>query len=180
MPTISKDTPCLSITTIARDRLPVFRSEPLKALATAALDEARRSGGFTLFAYVTMPDHLHVLTDSTRKPSDTLRYVNGILSHRVIGYLKEHNFTSSLQKLRTAGKTQSYSLVEHHSNILLLTSQDAFMQRVNYIHQNPVRAGLVECAEDYRWSSARCWRRAMLEDEPLVFDSAKPPAPIKR
>jgi hypothetical protein len=35
------------------------------------------------------------------------------------------------------------------------TSEAAFMQRVNYIHQNPVRAGLVARAEDYRWSSAR-------------------------
>jgi len=172
MPTISKDTPCLSITTVARNRLPVFRSEPIKAVAVAALDEARRSASFALFAYVIMPDHLHVLTDSARKPSDTLRFVNGILSHRVIQYLKEHNFASSLEKLRTATKDQNYrySLVDHHSNVLLLTSESAFIERVNYIHQNPVRAGLVERAEDYRWSSVRCWRRMMLEGEPLVVD----------
>ena len=36
-----------------------------------------------------------------------------------------------------------YSLVDHHSNVMLLTSESVFMQRVNYIHQNPVRAGLV-------------------------------------
>jgi putative transposase len=117
-----------------------------------------------------MPDHLHVLTDSVRKPSDTLRFMNGILSHRVIAYLKDHNLARSLQKLRNARTDQSYSLVDHHSNVLLLTSENAFMQRVNYIHQNPVRAGLAARAEDYRWSSARCWRRMMLEDEPLAMD----------
>jgi hypothetical protein len=44
------------------------------------------------------------------------------------------------------------------------------MQKVNYIHQNPVRAGLLEKAEDYRWSSARCWNRCPLENEPLKLD----------
>jgi hypothetical protein len=54
MTTISKDSPCLSITTVALNRLPVFRTERLKAIACAALDEARRSGGFVLFAYVIL------------------------------------------------------------------------------------------------------------------------------
>jgi REP element-mobilizing transposase RayT len=53
------------------------------------LDEARHSAGFALFAYVIMPDHLHLITDGALEPSDTLRFVNGISSHRVISYLKE-------------------------------------------------------------------------------------------
>jgi len=44
------------------------------------------------------------------------------------------------------------------------------MQKVNYVHQNPVRAGLVSAAEDYRWSSVRIWQRRPLEDEPLLLD----------
>ncbi len=44
------------------------------------------------------------------------------------------------------------------------------MRKVNYIHQNPVRADLVERAEDYRWSSVRIWKRCPREDEPLMVD----------
>jgi hypothetical protein len=33
-----------------------------------------------------------------------------------------------------------------------------------------VKAGLVERAEDYRWSSARIWHGCPLEDEPLLVD----------
>ena len=47
------------------------------------------------------------------------------------------------------------------------------MQRVNYIHQNPVRAGLVERAEEYRWSSIRYWNRWPRDDEPLRVDLDK-------
>ena len=44
------------------------------------------------------------------------------------------------------------------------------MQKVNYVHQNPVRAGLVERAIDYSWSSARIWQRLATESEPLDVD----------
>jgi putative transposase len=175
MVTTSKDTPCVFITTVARNRLPVFRTEALRAVACRALDEARVSAGFALLAYVIMPEHLHVLAAGTRKASETLRYINGILSHRVIGYLKESSFTSSLEKLRAAskGRGHEYSLVDHHSNALPVFSETFFMQKVNYIHLNPVRAGLVERAQDYRWSSARCWLRCVAEDEPLRIDVDK-------
>jgi REP element-mobilizing transposase RayT len=172
MAIISRDNPCLSITSVARDRLPVFRTDAIKKITSASLDEARRSGRFAIFAYVIMPDHLHLITDGARKPSDTLRFVNGIASHRVIGYLNDGGYTASLEKLRDTKKAREhkYSLWDGHSNVFLVTSESVFMQRVNYIHQNPVRAGLVAQPEDYRWSSARCWSRRTLEDEPLLMD----------
>jgi len=44
---------------------------------------------FLLFAYVMMPDHFHVVTDSPRKSSIVLQFIKGIISRRVLGYLKE-------------------------------------------------------------------------------------------
>jgi len=35
-----------------------------------AIEEARRSGGFLLFAYVLMPEHLHVVTDSRKESKE--------------------------------------------------------------------------------------------------------------
>lgn len=53
---------------------------------------------------------------------------------------------------------------------MLLTTESVFMQRVHYTHRIPVRAGLVERAEDYRWSSARRWNGCAAKDEPLEID----------
>jgi hypothetical protein len=53
---------------------------------------------------------------------------------------------------------------------LPIFSERMFMEKVNYIHQNPVRAGLVERATDYRWSSARIWQECPVENEPLLMD----------
>jgi REP element-mobilizing transposase RayT len=119
-----------------------------------------------------MPEHLHVLTDGTLKDSETLRYVNGILSHRGIEFLREEGFVSSLEKLRVApdGRGHQYSLADHHSNALPVFSEGFLMQKVNYIHLNPVREGLVERAEEYRWSSGRQWLHKLTGDEPLRVD----------
>jgi len=172
---ISKDNPFYYLTSVTNNRLPVFRTDKLKEIMRNALDEARKSAEILIFAYVLMPDHYHLITDGKRKPSEVLRYTNGITARRVIDYLKKAKFSNSLEKLRqeTKKREYKYSLWEHHPNAFLLTSEAIFMQKVNYIHQNPVRAGLVEKAEDYTFSSARIWHRKPLHVEPLEVNIDK-------
>lgn len=172
---ISIDTPALFLTAVGKDRLPVFQKEHIKGLACEAINEARTSCGFLLFAYVIMPDHVHLLTDAPRKPSEVFQYIKGIVGHRVIDYLKAHNYEASLEKLRHESwkRNHRYSLWEHDSDVFSVTSESKFMEKVNYIHLNPVRAGLVESAAEYRWSSFRWWNRTPRDDEPLKVDLDK-------
>jgi putative transposase len=169
---ISRDSPCYYLTSVPKDRLSVFQADEIKIVTCKALDEARKSGEFALYAYVIMPDHLHVISDSAHSSADTLRFINGLIGRRVIDHLKQRGFESSLLKLRreTKKKNYLYSLWDHHPNVRLLMTEKMLMERVHYTHNNPVRAGLVERAEDYRWSSIRCWNRKLLEDEPLLMD----------
>ncbi|HEY0547727.1 MAG TPA: transposase [Pyrinomonadaceae bacterium] len=166
---ISRDTQSLYLTVVAKDRLPVFKNEAIKLVTCKAIDEARQSGVFLLFAYVIMPDHAHLLTNQPTVASDVLRYVKGTVGHRVIEYLKEKNYSASLEKLRHEEwkRKHRYSLWQQESNALSIFSEAMFMQKVNYIHQNPVRAGLVESATEYRWSSVRFWQKCAAVDEPL-------------
>lgn len=172
---ISKDNPFYYLTSVTNNPLPVFRTDKFKGITANALDEARKSAEILIFAYVIMPDHYHLITDSIRDPSEVLRYTNGITARRVINYLKENNLTSSLEKLKqeTKKREYKYSLWEHHPNAFSVNNEATLMQKVNYIHQNPVRAGLVEKAEDYLYSGARIWRRNPLENEPLKVDIDK-------
>lgn len=119
-----------------------------------------------------MPDHVHALLGSHRKPSEVLRYVNGISGRRIINHLKESGAEESLAKLRQASgpRDYKYSLWDHHPNLKLISTENGLIEKANYIHLNPVRAGLVERAEDYRFSSVRCWQRKPREDEPLLID----------
>src|SRR4030095_1780076 len=157
---ISRDSQALYIAVVAKNRLPVFRSDSIKSITCKVLDEARNSGGFLIFAYVIMPDHLHIITNQPNTSADVLRRIKGITGRRVIDYLKDNNYQSSLAKLRHEEwkRGHRYSLWQQEKNVLSIFSESLFMQKVNYIHMNPVRAGMVERASDYRWSSARIWQ----------------------
>jgi REP element-mobilizing transposase RayT len=168
---VSIDTPFYFFTSVAHERLPIFQTDKLKEITADALHEARNSGGFLIFAYVLMPDHYHIITDCHREPSDTLRYLNGISAKRILDHLKS-NAPISLEKLKMFEKKRGYkySVWEHHSDTFLITSESMLMEKVNYIHFNPVKAGLAEHPDDYLYSSSRIWNRRSLENEPLKMD----------
>jgi REP element-mobilizing transposase RayT len=119
-----------------------------------------------------MPDHIHLITDGGREISEVLRFTNGISAKRILDHLKEKNLESSLRKLRQQEKRKGYkySVWQHHPNAFRIEGEDTFMQKVNYIHQNPVRAGLVEKPEDYHFSSVRLWKGCPRDDEPFLTD----------
>ncbi len=52
-------------------------------------------------------------------------------------------------------RNSTYQLWTHENHAVILTTPVFTQQKLNYIHLNPVRAGLVEKSEDYLYSSAR-------------------------
>jgi len=145
----------------------------MKQVLCDAIQEARTSAGFLLFAYVIMIDHLHLLTNRPSTTSDLLRVLKGLTARRVIDHLKENGFASSLAKLshQQRDRNHKHSLWQVEKNVLPVFSEGMFMQKVNYIHQNPIRAGLVERAADYQWSSFRMWHGCRMDHEPLLVDN---------
>ena len=97
---ISQDSPALYITIVTKDRLPVFRTDQMKEILIRAIDEARKSAGFLLFAYVIMLDHMHLLTSRPSTTSNVLRVLKGITARRLIDYLKGNGHSTSLAKLQ--------------------------------------------------------------------------------
>jgi putative transposase len=172
---ISRDNPAYFLTSVAHKRLPIFQQDAIKQVVCNAFDEARRSAGLLILAYIIMPDHTHVITNSERNIADALRFLNGISAKRLIDQLKSSGHESSLAKLRIQERENKHkhSVYEHHPNALRITSEDSLMQKVNYIHLNPVRAGLVEHPDDYRYSSSRHWHGKALENEPLITDQSQ-------
>ncbi len=170
---VSRTTPAYYLTSVAHNRLPIFRTDAIKQVVCNAFSEARISGVMMIFADVIMPDHTHVVTDGARKAKDVLRFLNGISAKRVLDHLKEKGHDGSLAKLRIQERefNHRYSVYQHHANAFEIYGEDTLMQKVNYIHLNPVRAGLVEHPNDYLYSSARQWTGKALENEPLGTDN---------
>jgi REP element-mobilizing transposase RayT len=172
---ISRDYPAFYLTAVTKDRLPIFRTDALAQKMVSAIDEARHSGKFLIFAYVIMLDHIHLVTDSKVDSKDIFRFVKGIASRRIIDYLKENGHEDSLEKLRVQHRNDGsdYIVWQRHPNTRLLWSEQMLWQRIQYTHLNPVRSSLVNHPNDWKWSSARIWHRRPLENEPLEVDSAK-------
>ncbi len=172
---ISIDNPAYYVTAVAKDRLPVFRTDAIAKITCDAINEARRNHNFLIFAYVVMPDHNHLVTDSNRESKEIQRYVNGIVGRRVLDYLKSENYVESLEKLRIQNRSDGsqYTLWQRHPDTRLLWSEQMLWQRIQYTHQNPVRAGLVDHPNDWKWSSSRIFHGKRAAEEPLEVDIGK-------
>ena len=169
---ISRSTPAYYFTAVAYNRLPIFRTDKVKQVLCDAYAEARRNHNIIILAYVIMVDHVHLLVRADKEMKDALRLLNGIAARRVIQYLIDGRFDSSLLKLRgaTRDRNHKHSVWQHHPDSLEIFGEDTFRQKVEYIHQNPVRAGHVAKPEEYRFSSARLWMGGLADDEPIVTD----------
>jgi hypothetical protein len=90
----------------------------------------------------------------------------------VIEHLKANGFEASMtkQRIRERDNKYKYSVYEHHPNAIRITGEEAFMQKVNYIHLNPVRAGLADQPNEYKYSSSRIWHARVQDEEPLTTD----------
>jgi putative transposase len=121
---------------------------------------AKSKHNFDIWAYVFMPNHVHILVwpkDAEYLMSNILKTIKQSLSRRIILYLKKNN-PGQLKILATNQKRPTHRFWMDGSgydrNII---SQKALINSVNYIHNNPIRKGLVTKPEDWKWSSFREW-----------------------
>jgi REP element-mobilizing transposase RayT len=98
--------------------------------------------GFTLLAYCLMSNHVHLAARTGKKP---LRlFLHSLLGAYALGFNRRHGRVGHLFADRYKA---------------LLIEQDRYLLTVvRYIHANPVRAGMVDRPEAFRWSSDRAYR----------------------
>lgn len=169
---ISRTTPAYYFTTVAHHRLPIFRTDKVKQILCDAFAEVRLKHGILILAYVIMPDHIHLLVYSDKDMSEALRLLNGVSARRIIQYLKDNGFEQSLFKLRgeTRERNHKHSVWQHHPDSLDIFGEETFRQKADYIHMNPVRAGLAANPLEYQFSSSRLWADRANKVEPLLTD----------
>jgi putative transposase len=126
-----------------------------------SLSRARIKYDFSLWAYVFMPEHVHLVVHP-RKPDYDIRAIIKAIKQPVgrpaVLYMRRHapawleritvqHGSRTARRFWQPGGGFDRNVVE----------PKAILAMIEYIHANPVRRRLVECAEDWRWSSAG-WR----------------------
>ncbi len=142
-----------------------------------AVDFARHELNYAVWAYVFMPDHVHLIVwprARSYNDSNFLKRVKEPVSREAMPYLKAHA-PEWLPRLRV----QRGQKVEHHfwqpgrgydRNI---EQGRTLRTMIDYIHLNPVRKGLVTQAKDWKWSSAGWFEGQPLNElrpDPIPFD----------
>lgn len=116
-----------------------------------------------LFAYCIMPSHIHMIfRDKDNEPEKLLRNIKRYTSKKLQESIINNQQESRRERLlwmmeRSANKTSNVNkrmLWQHHNKPIELWSQKVIYQKLNYIHNNPIEAGFVVKAEDWKYSSA--------------------------
>ena len=129
----------------------LFQTEQKKALFLDVLRHYRREKKYLLHAFVMMPTHIHLLITPAHDLSlqKCIQLIKGNYSYRV---KKELGINSEVWN--------------PGFNPDRVKSADEYEAHRNYIHMNPVRAGLVSAPELYEYSSA--WPGRKMDPNPFV------------
>jgi putative transposase len=123
------------ITFSCHARRPYFNDAESRDLFERTLEQTRKRYVLFVFGYVVMPEHIHLLVSEPK--------------HGTLG--------NAIQALKTSISKQSkqkpFWLPRYYD--FNLHGEDKRIEKLRYMHRNPVKRGLVACPEEWRWSSFR-------------------------
>lgn len=149
----------------------VLRSAVACCVLANAVAAAKAKYGFHLWAYVFMPDHVHMILwfpEPKHDISKTLQSIKQSASRSTINYFRNHE-PDQLSALATGKSDKPFRVWQEGGGYdKNMTNAAAIHAYAEYIHENPVMAGLCQCAEEWPWSSARDWING--ESGPISID----------
>lgn len=140
----------------------VFTRRDYCELICDSLHYCQQNKELTLYAWCIMTNHLHLMC-SAPKLTDVIRDLKKYTSRFLVEAIKSNPkesrrnwllwmFKSAAEKSVSHSKHQFWQLSGHQVE---LSNSELLEQRLEYLHQNPVKAGFVEEPEQWYYSSAR-------------------------
>ena len=140
------------VTTTVQNWIPVFANEQCALVLIDQLKETLIHYRISLTAYVLMPHHIHLLLGFKKIEEVSLVMQNfKRMSSRRLKPLIPSEYAKDLDYAGT------FRLWQPRYDDVIIWSAKQFKIKIEYIHNNPVKAGLVKTATDYIYSSARDW-----------------------
>jgi len=138
--------------------IPIFTRKETTQIIFDSLNHLKEVDNLNLYAYAILENHLHMIVSSDDL-SATMRKFKRHTSKKILTLLQEQNLITILEQLKfykKAHKSNSeYQLWQEGFQPKLIQSEAMFMDRIYYIHHNPVKRGYVDEAKHWRYSSAR-------------------------
>ena len=148
--------------------LPLLTSERTCNNLSQSIINSCEKLDYGVAAYVFMPTHVHLLVLPNKTDysiSDFLRSVKQPVARKEISYLK-WNESEKLKPLLSGWEKPKYIFwLRGGGYDRNITEGETLRKSIDYIHNNPVRKGLVNSALDWKWSSVRDW---LLDEEGVI------------
>jgi putative transposase len=156
-------------------RYPFLKAERCCAWLAEAINDARERLNFALWGYVFMPDHVHLIIFPRGDQYAISRILESIkrpVGVQAIRYLEATNSSWLARLTRRRGqRTERLFWQSGGGYDRNITSPKTLLRMLDYLHENPVRKGLVTRAQDWLWSSAGYFLGG---SSPLVIDAIPP------
>ena len=164
------------LTFSCQQRLPLLNRDRSRQWFVNSLNDARTKLEFEIWAYVIMPEHVHLLLWPMCKEYEiqTIRAaIKRSVSSNAKSFLIENCHDEWLKRLTVQKGTKAEFRFwqkgpGYDEN---LWTDRPIMEVIDYIHANPVRRELVERTTDWYWSSARFYESG--DEDPLKIDHPK-------
>ena len=135
----------------------LLKEDEFKDIIIKSLQFLTNEKSVVIYAFVIMPNHIHLIwqiQDGFKRDKIQLRFLRFTAQQMKFRLLETNK--SKLENYRVNAKDREYQFWERNALSIDLWSEGVFMQKLEYIHNNPLQEKwrLVEFPEDYRYSSA--------------------------
>jgi REP element-mobilizing transposase RayT len=138
--------------------IPVFTRTTTTAIILDALEYRQRELGWKIYGYVILENHLHLVVQ-THDLRQELPQFKSFTARKLIDHLQECRAERVLKQLvwfrKRHKQDREHQFWEEGSHPQAIESEDALRQKLEYIHNNPVKRGYVDNQIHWRYSSAR-------------------------
>lgn len=142
----------------------VFTRKEYRDIVIESLKHCQENKGLVIYGWCLMSNHLHlIISAKENNVSDVLGDFKKFTSKKLLKSIHEHPGESRkewmIKIFKDAGEKNSrntnYQFWQQNNQPKIVYSPQFAAQKLEYIHNNPVEAGVVEKAEEYIYSSAR-------------------------
>ena len=150
------------ITATVVDWIDVFTRKSYRDCIIECFDYCIKNKGMILYGYVVMSNHIHMIVQSKEgNLSDLIRDFKKFTAKTILDKIQnepESRREWMLERFKVATESHSrnknYQFWQYGNHPEEIYSNKFMWSKLDYIHLNPVRAGIVERASDYIYSSA--------------------------
>jgi len=144
----------------------VFTRQRYRDILVDSLQYCQENKGLELYSWCIMSNHVHMVARALEgyNLANILRDFKKITSKQIrksIMRKSESRKKWLIKEMREAGninsKKQIFQLWRNDNHPIIMDYAFIIDQKINYIHNNPVKAGIVDFPEQYRYSSARSY-----------------------